>query len=210
MELGELIRELRKKRGFTQRQLAQLAGISNTEVKRIEDGKRKQPSQEILKKLAKPLGISYEEILKAAGYYIPSSIPDSYPVGEFTKVPIYGEIRAGNPTLAQEEIIGYEYIPSDELRGGEYFYLRVKGDSMINARIQDGDLVLVRKQPTLEDGQIGVFLIDNEATIKRFRRQGNMAILMPENPAYRPILVPLENLTIIGEVVEAKIKFNGR
>ncbi len=104
MELGKLIKELRKKRGFTQRQLAQLAGISNSEVKRIEDGVRKQPSQKVLKKLAKPLGIDYEELLKIAGYYISPVIPDSFPINEVIKVPIYGEIRAGNPSLAQEEM----------------------------------------------------------------------------------------------------------
>ena len=209
MEIGDMIKRQREKLGFSQRQLSYMSGVSNTEIKRIEDGDRKQPSQEILKKLATPLRINYEDMLRTAGYYV-SKVPGAIPVDDVVRVPIYGEIRAGNPMLVREEAIGYEYIGSDDVRGGEYFFLRVKGDSMIGARIHEGDLVLVRKQPVLEEGQIGVFMIDREATIKTFHRQGNIAILTPENPEYKPVIVPLKNLVIIGEVVEAKIKFNGR
>ena len=112
MEIGEMIKKRREKLGFSQRQLAYLSGVSNTEIKRIEDGDRKQPSQEILKKLATPLRINYEELLKAAGYYV-SNIPDAIPVDDVVKVPIYGEIRAGDPMLVCEEAIGYEYITSE-------------------------------------------------------------------------------------------------
>jgi repressor LexA len=209
MEIGEMIKKRREKLGFSQRQLAYLSGVSNTEIKRIEDGDRKQPSQEILCKLANPLRVKKEELFKAAGYYV-REVPDAIPVEDVVKIPIYGEIRAGDPMLACEEAIGYEYITSEEVRGGEYFFLRVKGDSMIGARIHEGDLVLVRKQPALEEGQIGVFMIEGEATIKTYHQQGNIAILTPENSEYKPVIVPLKNLVIVGEVVEAKIKFNGR
>lgn len=209
MEIGEMIKKRREKLGFSQRQLAYLSGVSNTEIKRIEDGDRKQPSQEILCKLANPLRVKKEELFKAAGYYV-REVPDAIPVEDVVKIPIYGEIRAGDPMLACGEAVGYEYITADDVQGGEYFFLRVKGNSMIGARIHEGDLVLVRKQPALEEGQIGVFMIEGEATIKTFHRQGNIAILTPENPEYKPVIVPLKNLVIIGEVVEAKIKFNGR
>jgi repressor LexA len=112
--------------------------------------------------------------------------------------------------LVQEDITGYEYVSAEDVRGGEYFFLKVKGDSMIGKRICEGDLVLVRKQPSLEDGQIGVFITEEGATIKTFHRQGNLAVLTPANAAYKPIVVLLKDLTIVGEVVEAKIKFNGR
>jgi repressor LexA len=112
--------------------------------------------------------------------------------------------------LVQEDITGYEYVSVEDVRGGEYFFLKVKGDSMIGKRICEGDLVLVRKQPALEDGQIGVFITEEGATIKTFHRQGNLALLTPANSAYKPIVVLLKDLTIVGEVVEAKIKFNGR
>lgn len=209
MEIGEMVKKQRNKLKFSQRQLAYLSGVSNTEIKRIEDGDRIQPSQEILKKIAEPLRIDYEDILRAAGYYV-SDIPDAIPVGDVIRVPIYGEIRAGNPMLVHEEVIGYEYISSDEVRGGDYFFLRVRGDSMIGARIHEGDLILVRKQPALEEGQIGVFMIEGDATIKTYHQQGNIAILTPENPEYKPIVIPLKSLIIVGEVIEAKIKFNGR
>jgi transcriptional regulator with XRE-family HTH domain len=78
-DLGKLIKELRERRGYSQRQVSYLSGVSNTEIKRIEDGARKRPSQEVLQKLAKPLGISYEKLLRAAGYYIPGDVYDDEP-----------------------------------------------------------------------------------------------------------------------------------
>ncbi|NPV27089.1 MAG: hypothetical protein HPY81_06495 [Firmicutes bacterium] len=156
--------------------------------------------------------ITYEDLMVAAGYLERGnqSIPATPSVDEMARVPIYGEVRTGEPLLVLEQIIGYDYVPAKDVKGGEYFFVRVKGDSMIGARIQDGDLVLVRKQPTLEDGQIGLVIVDGKPMIKKFYRQGNLAILKPENAAYQPIVAPLPEVTIVGEVVEAKIKFRGR
>lgn len=104
-------------------------------------------------------------------------------------VPIYGVIRAGAPLLAQEHIIGYEF--TDVRNPEEYFYLKVVGDSMINAGISNGSKVLVHKQNYAEDGQIVVCLVNgDEATLKRYKDKGDMLLLMPENNAYEPIIVP--------------------
>ena len=102
------------------------------------------------------------------------------------QVPILGNVAAGNPILAQECI--EDYLTFDT--GGhddEYFALRVRGDSMINAGILSGDKVVVRPQKTAENGQIVVALLDDSATVKRFHREKGKVWLLPENPAYEPI-----------------------
>lgn len=99
------------------------------------------------------------------------------------QVPIVGLVTAGLPILAVENVDGY--IPWEG--GGDCFALRVRGDSMINAAILPGDLVIVRQQPSADDGQIVVALLEDEATVKRLCRQGGEIWLMPENEAYSPI-----------------------
>ena len=121
--------------------------------------------------------------------------------------PILGSIPAGYPTLAVQEIIGYASVdvPNPE----DCFWLLVKGDSMINAGIQPGDLVLIRTQPTADDGQIVACRVNgDEATLKRFRRQGDSVMLLPENPAYAPRVVPQSDFdsgyaAIIGVAIQA-------
>ena len=99
------------------------------------------------------------------------------------RIPVVGVVTAGVPILAVENIEGY--IPWDGERG--CYALRVRGDSMINAGILDGDKVVVRQQQTADNGEIVVALLDDSATVKRFRRVGSTIWLMPENPAYDPI-----------------------
>lgn len=99
------------------------------------------------------------------------------------RIPVVGVVTAGVPILAVENIEGY--IPWDGERG--CYALRVRGDSMINAGILDGDKVVVRPQQTVDNGEIVVALLDDSATVKRFRKVGATVWLMPENPAYDPI-----------------------
>ena len=101
------------------------------------------------------------------------------------KVPILGTVTAGAPILAVEQIEGY--LPYDTGGSGEYFALRVRGDSMKGAGIFEGDFVIVRKQNSAENGEIVVALLEDEATVKRLRRQAGEVLLMPENPAYSPL-----------------------
>lgn len=105
--------------------------------------------------------------------------------GSYIKsVPILGVVTAGVPILMQEDICGY--IPYD-YRSGEYFALRVRGESMIGAGIMDGDAVIVRKQETAENHAIVVAMLEDEATVKRLLRKGGHVWLMPENPDFEPI-----------------------
>ena len=102
------------------------------------------------------------------------------------RVPVLGDVAAGTPILAQE-CIG-EYIPFDTRgRDGEFFALRVRGESMLNAGILPGDLVVVHQQPTAQNGEIVVALLEDEATVKRLSRRNGEVWLLPENEAYSPI-----------------------
>ena len=115
----------------------------------------------------------------------------------FQSVPILGTVTAGLPILAQQEVEGY--VPYLGGSSGEMFALRVRGDSMINAHILDGDIVVVRRQQTAQDGEIVVALLEEEATVKRLRRGKNQIWLMPENPDYDPI--DGNECSILGRVV---------
>ena len=108
---------------------------------------------------------------------------DETPAG---KVPIVGNVAAGSPILAQECIEDYLTFDTGRL-GDTHFALRVRGESMLNAGILPGDLVVVRQQQTCNQGEIVVAMIDDEATVKRFSRKGGHVWLLPENDAYSPI-----------------------
>lgn len=186
MKVGDLIRLTRRKRNLSQRRLSLLTGISNTEIKRIEDGTRKNPSPRVLKLLSEALGLSYDDLMKAAGY-LPGFVPANE-VQRTKAVPVLGFIRAGNPLYVAEQVQGWVQVP-EEWIDGECFFLQVKGDSMINARIQEGDLVLVRRQSCADSGDIAVVMVDDEeATIKRVFYTNDSIILHPENPKYKPVV----------------------
>ncbi len=120
---------------------------------------------------------------------------------ETRRVPLVGRVAAGTPVLAQENIEDWITV-SNVKPGGELFALRVKGDSMIEGGILDGDTVIVRQQSTAEDGEIVVALLDdNEATVKRFQRDGDQARLEPMNQRYSPLVVKGERLRIQGKVI---------
>ena len=115
-------------------------------------------------------------------------------------VPIMGRVTAGMPILAVEDIEGYVPVSEDVRRGRELFALRIEGESMINAGILDGDIVIVCKTETADNGEIVVALIDDEATVKRFYKENGHYRLQPENPDFEPIIVP--ECSILGKVVE--------
>jgi repressor LexA len=115
-------------------------------------------------------------------------------------VPLVGRIAAGGPVLAEESIEDVFPLPKDIVGEGEVFLLSVTGDSMIGAAITDGDWVVVRQQPTAENGDIVAAMIDGEATVKTFKRKDDGHVwLLPHNEAYDPI--PGDDATILGKVV---------
>lgn len=126
------------------------------------------------------------------------------------KIPILGHISAGLPLYAEEHIEGYTY--TERNGGAKYFALRVKGDSMSAARINDGDLVIVRCQENVENGEIAVVRVNKEdATVKRFKKDGNIVQLIPQsfNPNHDIQIYDLKDteVKIIGKVVECKVEF---
>lgn len=116
-----------------------------------------------------------------------------------TNIPLVGTITAGQPILAVENIDAQYELSADLFGSGDLFMLNVSGESMINAGIHDGDLIVVHKQQTAENGQIVAALIDDTATVKRFFKEKDKIRLQPENPTMQPIYV--DNVTILGKVV---------
>ncbi len=112
-------------------------------------------------------------------------------------VPIVGHVAAGTPILAEQNIEDHIALSGDLAQDG-WFFLKVRGDSMINAGILDRDLVLVRPQPTADNGQIVVAMVDGEATVKRLDRRSGTVRLLPENDSYEPIVAP--DATLVGLV----------
>lgn len=117
---------------------------------------------------------------------------------EMVSLPIVGNVAAGTPILAEENIEGYFPIPEGVVPGGESFALKVRGDSMINAGIFDGDVIFVNQTETAENGEIVVALIDDSATVKRFFREEDHIRLQPENDTMDPIIV--DHCIIVGKV----------
>jgi repressor LexA len=118
-------------------------------------------------------------------------------------VPLIGRVRAGKPLLAQENIETTLALDNHFARWKNLFLLRVVGESMVEAHINDGDLALVKSQPTIDNGEIAVILIDDEATIKRFFKYEGTIRLEPANPSMKPILIKPgdSDVTIVGKVV---------
>jgi repressor LexA len=130
-------------------------------------------------------------------------IPPLVPKSQILSLPIVGRVRAGEPVLALENIEGYLNLDRSLVSSDDVFLLRVQGDSMIDAHIQDGDFALVKPQPNAENGEIVVALIDDEATIKRIFKKRDLIRLKPANPKLEPIIVRKgeKRVTIVGKVV---------
>ena len=127
-------------------------------------------------------------------------------------IPVLGYVRAGVPIEAVEEILDYEEISQEQARAGEFFALKIKGDSM-EPKISEGDVVIVRKQSTVENGELAVVLVNgDDATVKKFYRSNNGVKLVSTNPKYDPFFyTPTEvdsfPVSVIGRVVELRAKF---
>ena len=142
-------------------------------------------------------GLLYRDSMKPRAISVPSD-HQMYRT-EMINVPIVGRVSAGSPILATENIEDYIALPQSMLGEGEHYVLGVRGESMIEAGIMDGDYVVVRKQPTAYNGYIVVAMVEDDATVKRFYRENGHFRLQPENSTMEPIIVP--EVTILGKVV---------
>ena len=116
-------------------------------------------------------------------------------------IPLIGTVTAGQPIFAYENYEDYYTFPSSEFKGEDLFMLRVQGTSMIDAGILDGDKIIVHRQPTAEDGEVVVALINDSATVKRLFRKEGMVVLHPENEALSDMIFVPEEVSILGKVV---------
>jgi repressor LexA len=127
----------------------------------------------------------------------PTGVGDAAPAAAY--VPLVGRIAAGGPILAEEAVEDVFPLPRQVVGDGQLFLLKVIGESMVDAAICDGDWVVVRQQPVADNGDIVAAMLDNEATVKTYKKRDGHVWLMPHNPAYEPILG--DHATILGRVV---------
>lgn len=201
------IKELRKAAGLTQQELATYLGVNQTAISQWERGVT-SPGGELLLELSRYFEVSADYILCKTDDC--SAAPS--PAKGGISIPVLGDVQAGLPIEAVENIIDYEDIPESMARTGEYFGLRIRGASM-EPRFTEGDVVIVRKQQTAETGDIAVILVNgNSATIKKIKRSAAGITLIPTNQAFDPMFYDNEEIeslpvTIIGKVVELRAKF---
>lgn len=197
------IKALRNKKGIKQIELAAAVNVSQAALSGYETGKY-EADLETYKRIASYFGVSL-------GYLLGEDSPDDKRE-DYIRIPVLGRVAAGIPIDAIEEIIDWEDISADMAAGGtEYFGLQIKGDSM-EPKISDGDIVIVRKQPDVESGEIAVVLVNgDDATVKRVKKSAAGITLISNNPAYDPMFYSNEDIeklpvAILGRVVELRAK----
>lgn len=165
----------------------------------------KYPRIDNIEKLANYFGISKSDLIEIKGSDTDESIKS-------VQIPVLGYVKAGIPMTAIENIIDYEEISQEQARTGEFFGLQIKGDSM-EPRITEGDVVIVRKQETVENGEIAVVLINgDDATVKKFYKTDAGIKLVSTNPTYDPFFFTPDEVnslpvSVIGKAVELRAKF---
>lgn len=194
------LKSLRSQRQETQASVAQILGIDRTTYAKYESG-ASEPSFEMLHRLAQHFNVSVSFLMGA----------DDIPPRKGVKVPVYRAVAAGIPIEAIEDIVDYEEIEPELAATGEFFGLRIKGQSM-EPRICEGDVVIVRKQDDADTGDVAIVLVNGyDATCKRIKKEAHGLTLIPNNPAYEAKYYSAEEIAslpvrIIGKVVELRGK----
>ena len=201
MTTGQRMKTRRKVIGLSAERLAEILGVSPATIYRYENGDIEKVPGDRLAPIANALGTTPAYLM---GWEDDPAVnlPDNViPMPEMRKIPLIGSIACGAPILAEEHIEEYIDIPKHIHAD---FALTCKGDSMINARIFDGDTVYIRQQDTVENGEIAAVLIDGEATLKRIQLYEDHISLEPENPQYRPLVYwneEMNTIRILGKAV---------
>lgn len=200
------LKELRESKGLSLEQLSQELHINKSTLSRIENGLR-EPKQSFIEDCAKYFKVSIDYLLGL------NDVKNISNTNSGVKIPVLGKVVAGIPIEAVQDIIDYEEIPREMAKTGDYFALQVTGKSM-EPRMQDGDVVIVKKQPDIESGDIAIVLINGcDATIKKVVKQDNGLLLIANNQdVYQPKFYSARDIqelpvTIIGKVVELRGKF---
>lgn len=195
----EIFVELLKKHNVTAAQVAKDTGISQSTLSEWKHGNY-QPKADKMQKIANYFGVSVSYLIGETETAIPT-YDNIIPMPSMTSVPLLGTIACGTPITAVENI--EDYVAKPESIDAD-FALRCKGDSMVDARIFDGDIVYIHQQPTVNNGEIAAVLIDDEATLKRVYVSDGTITLMPANQKYPPLIYSgeqLNNIRILGKAV---------
>ena len=209
----DVLTQLRQERNISQRYLSEQLGLSHGTIGMYENGKR-EPNYEILESIADYFNVDMNYLLGKTlvrNSYRELGTTDNDDYLSFDnifriekkKLPFLGYIACGEPIFADEDRESYMMVGMDIKAD---FCLKCKGDSMINARIHDGDIVFIRKQDIVANGEIAAIIIEEEATLKRlyYYKDQNMVILKPENPKYEDIVLmgeKLEKVKVLGKAV---------
>jgi repressor LexA len=202
------INELRKKNKYSQQKLAAVLNVHQTAISQWET-ERTTPDIELAAKMANLFNVSIEYLL---GKSDDDSMVIEHRRPKGIKIPVLGIVPAGIPIEAIEDILDYEEIPEQMASTGEFFGLKIRGDSML-PKICDGDVVIVRRQPDVESGETAIIMVNgDEATCKKVVKQENGITLVPNNPAYDPRFFTNKEISstpvrVIGKVVELRRKF---
>lgn len=193
MTIGEKIKKLRLDNNMTLEELGSKVGVSKQSLFKYENGIVTNIPLDRIEKLGKVLGVDPSELV---GW---SNVKEVKLDIQPRKIPILGKIAAGTPILAVEN--HEDYFDTSEFINAD-FALQIQGDSMIGSRIYDGDIVFLKKQSFIDNGQIGAFLIDGEATLKIFNKQAGTVMLLSSNPNYSPIILnPDRENIILGKLI---------
>ena len=198
MTTGQRMKNRRKAIGLSAEKVAEILGVSPATIYRYENGDIEKVPGDRLGPIASALQTTPAYLMGWTDGDRDALPANVIPMPEMRKIPLVGTIACGEPILAEENIEEYISIPK-HIKAD--FALTCKGDSMINARIFDGDIVYIRQQDTVENGEIAAVLIDNEATLKRVRLFDDHISLEPENPMYKPFVYwneEMNNVRILG------------
>lgn len=201
-EIGQRIYTTRMRRGMTLDEVAAKVGVAKSTIQRYEKGTISKIKLPVLESIAAVLRVNPNWLIGNVDDPSVDSLPGNIiPMPTMGRVPLLGTIACGEPILAEENLEGEVDLP-DHIHAD--FALRCKGDSMINARIFDGDIVYICQQDTVEDGQIAAVLIEDEATLKRVHLYADHIVLAPENPTFRPLVYwgeEMNGIRILGHAV---------
>ena len=196
------MKDLREETHKTKAQVAREMNMPYTTYVNYEKGTR-EPNSEVLIMIATYFGVSVDYLIGRSESRLPESIiaNNLIPLKQIIKIPIIGRIACGKPLLAEQNYEGFTYCP-DNVKAD--FVLKCQGDSMIDANIQDGDLVFIEESPVVENGEIAAVVIGEEATLKKVYYQNDTITLLPANSAYAPMVYRKEeinNIRICGKAV---------
>ena len=211
MNFKTRLKQLRNEKKINQRELANFLKVAPSTISMYESGQR-EPNFEVLESLADFFNVDLNYLLGKSDKTTKLMIEDISPKPQGIKIPVLGTVAAGIPISAVEDILDYEEIPQSWQNQGEFFALKIKGDSM-EPRMESGDVVIVKQQSDANSGDTVIVLVNgDDATCKRLEKTDNGIMLVSTNPKYPPMFYALEDIqtkpvVILGKVVELRQKY---